>query len=77
MYTALPRAIAFWLTFYGAYNYASRDELTGHHVYPSYAILKQKLISETWEKGFEGDRFSDDFDLYRNQLWLEIKSLSQ
>ena len=77
MLTSLPRTITFWLTFYGAYNYASRDQITGQHVYPSYAILKQKLISETWEKGFEGDRFTNSFDQYRNELWLELKSLSQ
>ena len=76
MRTTLPRTIAFWLTFYGSYNYASHDQLTGQHVYPSYAILKQKVFLETWEKGFEGDRFSNALDLYRNEAWLELKSLS-
>jgi hypothetical protein len=52
MKTSLPKTIAFWLSFYGAYNYADREPVTGQHVYPSYAILKQKIVAETWEKGF-------------------------
>ena len=75
MYSPLLRTIAFWGTFYGAYHYAKRDEVTQQHVYPSYAILRQKVLKDTWNKGFEGEAFQNSFDEYRKEAWLELKSL--
>ena len=75
MFSPLLRTLAFWGTFYGTYHYARQDENTQQYVYPSYAILKKKVISDTWEKGFDGDRFSDSFEQYRKELWLELKSV--
>ena len=54
MKSPIFRTITFWATFYGAYHYARRDEVSGQHVYPSYVILKQKIISDTWSKGIDG-----------------------
>ena len=53
MLSPLIRSIAFWGTFYGTYHYARKDELTHQHVYPSYVILKQKIICDSWKDGFE------------------------
>ena len=75
MYSPFLRAVAFWGTFYGTYHYARKDELTQQHVYPSYAIFKQKVIKDTWSKGFEGESFQNSLNEYRKEAWLELKSI--
>ena len=61
----LLRTVAFWGTFYVSYHYARRDPSTLRHVYPSYFILKEHLIKDTWKNGFEGDEFSKSLTDYR------------
>lgn len=75
MRSYLFRTLAFWGTFYTAYHYARRDPATLRHVYPSYFILKEKVIKDTWKNGFEDDNFSTAFRDYRVELWSEIKSI--
>lgn len=75
MYSPFLRTVAFWGTFYGSYHYARRDPQTKQHVYPSYLILKQKLIKDTWNQGFDSAKFSESFALYRQEFWLELKSI--
>jgi len=38
------RTLGFWSSFYIIYHYSRRNELTGRHNYPSYFILKEKVI---------------------------------
>lgn len=77
MTSYLLRSVAFWGTFYASYHYARRDPVTRQHVYPSYAILKQKVLKDTWTNGFEGDSFSKSCSEFRTELWSELKSLSK
>ena len=70
MYSPLMRAVAFWGTFYCTYQYARKDPQTNQQTHPSYLILKQKLIKDTWSRGFDSERFSESFALYRQELWL-------
>lgn len=74
MYSPFLRSVAFWGTFYGVYHYARRDEATNQHNYPSYVILKQKVIADTWTKGFDSETFNRSFDEFRKESWLELKS---
>ena len=54
MFSPLLRSLAFWGTFYCTYQYAHRDENTQQHAYPSYVIMKQKIIQDQWNQGFNG-----------------------
>jgi hypothetical protein len=51
------RTVAFWGSFYGMYSYARRDEVSRQNTHPSYFILKQELIFDTWKDGFKEDVF--------------------
>lgn len=65
MQCTLFRTLAFWATFYGTFQYARKDPETKQYVNPSYLILKQKLIKDTWKEGFNGDKFDESFKQYR------------
>lgn len=74
-YSPLLRAIGFWGNFYVFYHYTQRDPLTNQYNYPSYLILKEKVIKEQWKNGINGDKLQESFGLYTTELFNEIKSL--
>ncbi len=59
------KAVAFWGSFYAMYHYARQNEATGTYSYPSYVILKQKIIKDSWNNGISGEKLSDDLGLFR------------
>lgn len=69
------RTVAFWCSFYGVYHYAKTDELTKQYVHPSYFILKQELIFDTWKGGFKEDMFYKSLNDFKTEAWNELKSL--
>lgn len=74
-YSPFLRAVGFWGNFYVFYHYAQRDPVTNQYNYPSYLILKEKVIKEQWKNGINGDKFQESFGLYTSELGNEIKSL--
>lgn len=51
------RTVGFWGSFYVFTSYSGKDPATSKYRYPSYLILKEQIILETWEKGFNGETF--------------------
>lgn len=75
-YSPFLRAVGFWGSFYLFYHYSRRNEDTQRHVYPSYMILKEKIVKDQWKQGPDADRFQEAFSLYTGELWKEIKSIN-
>lgn len=74
-YSPFVRAVGFWGNFYVFYHYAQRDPATKQYNYPSYLILKEKVVREQWKNGINGDKLQESMSLYSGELWNEIKSL--
>ncbi len=58
-YSPFLRSIGFWGSFYVFYHYGRRDELTGRYNYPSYLILREKIIKSQWKNGFNSDKLEE------------------
>lgn len=73
-YSPFLRQVGFWGSFYVFHCYARRDPATQQHVYPSYLILKEKVVKEAWRTGFN-EKLQENFSQFSHELWNEIKSL--
>lgn len=76
-YSPFFRTIGFWGSLYVFQNYSSRNGETHRYNYPSYLILKEKIIKNTWNEGWNGDKLQASFSEFSEELWLELKSLIQ
>lgn len=67
-YSPFLRQVGFWGSFYVFHCYARRDEATQQHVYPSYLILKEKVVKDIWKNGFH-DNIGKNLSQYTHELW--------
>jgi hypothetical protein len=69
-YSPLFRTIGFWASLYVFQDYSSRNVETHRYKYPSYLILKEKIIKGTWNNGWNGDKLQASFGEFSDELWL-------
>jgi hypothetical protein len=74
-YSPFFRTVGFWASLYVFQNYSSKDNSTHQYNYPSYLILREKIIKATWNDGYDGDKLQKSFNQYSEELWNELKSL--
>ena len=74
-YSPFLRSVCFWGSFYLMYQYSGRHPITNRQNYPSYAILKEKLIKAQWRDGFDSDKFFKDVGHFRIALEEEVRNI--
>ena len=67
-YSPFLKSVCFWGSFYLVYHYSGRHPITNRQNYPSYAILKEKLIKAPFRDGFDGEKFWKDVSHFRIAL---------
>lgn len=69
------KSVIFWVSFYALHEYSGRDPYNNRQKFPSYAILKQKIILDTWNYGLDSDKLSKDWGHFTMAFRQEMKSL--